>query len=149
MTRTTTPTALTLAGLLLGAALLPACQSVNTSRRAEPIGRPDVVQDTQDLRDGGLGNKAAILQVRQAEMPNGLLKIEADLQNLTRRTRRIDYRFEWFDLNGMRVRSAQPGWLNTRIGAGEVVTVSAVAPTRRAVDYELKLVEANTVVKPR
>ena len=129
--------------------LLVACQSVNTSRRAEPVGRPDVVQDVQDVRDGGLGDKAAILQVRQAQTPSGLLRIEADLQNLTRRTRRIDYRFEWFDLDGMRVRSAQPGWLNTRIGAGEVVTVSAVAPTGRAVDYELKLVEANSVVKPR
>ena len=139
------------AGLLSLVALasLPACQGVNTTQREVPVGRPDVVEDRRVELDGTLARKAAITEVRQGRTPGGLLRVEVDVQNLTRRQRRIDYRFEFTDGDGMAVRGGVPGWLQERLQSGELLTLSATAPTADADDFKLKMLEANTIIKPR
>lgn len=128
---------------------LPACQGVNTTQREAPTARPDVVPDRRVELDGTLSRKAAVIEVRQGRTPGGLLRVEVDVQNLTRRQRRIDYRFEFTDSDGLAARGGTPGWLQERLQSGELLTLSATSPTPTADDFTLKLLEANTLLKPR
>ncbi len=131
--------------LLAGVAGFSGCSktTVNTVERAEPVGQRQMVSDKRVLTDAGLNRRARILSVNDGMTPGGLLKVQVEIQNMTRSLQRINYRFEWFDLNGMQVNTpATAALLQLQIEGKESTFISSLAPTPACRDFRLKLIEA-------
>lgn len=56
--------------------------------------------------------------------------------------RSFNYRFEWFDANGVQVNTPTSTYLPRQIEGKESIFISAVAPTPSAKDFRLKLLES-------
>lgn len=67
---------------------------------------------------------------------NGLLRIDIDLENDKSRNQQIEYRFFWYEANGM---SAAPdeAWKPLILYPDEKRTISTLAPTVSAKDFSM------------
>lgn len=129
--------------VLLVVGLLTGCQSVNTSERADPRSNPTVVQDHRIVTDLTLRTKANVREIREGVVGNGLLKVQAEIYNGWRSRQRVNYRFDWVDESGLVIDTPLSRWTSLSLAGKEATWVSAVAPTPRAVDFRLKLIEPN------
>ncbi len=129
--------------LLLPAVLLLAgCgTTVNTVSRADSLAAPSMVADRRVITDNSLAGMVRVVSVNQATVSGNLLKIQATIENLKRSTKTLNYKFEWVDENGMAVDSPNETWKQIRLQPRETTTISTVAITPRAVDFNLKLKE--------
>jgi len=130
---------------IFGALLLLAAgcgNTVNTVERAQPVGEKQMVSDKRIITDAGLNDYAKVIGVNQTTVSGNILKIQVELRNTTRSAKRINYKFEWFDMDGMIVDSPTTMWKTEVIEAKETKTLTAVAPNPRAKDFRLKLQDA-------
>ncbi len=67
-----------------------------------------------------------------------LLKIDANLNNDSSRVKRIAYKFRWIDREGMRAWEEET-WKPLLMYENSNITVNAVSPTNKAVDFRLLL----------
>ena len=130
---------LTLAGLA-GLLVLSACTTVNTVERATPEGQRQMVTDKRVLTDASLSRGVRIVGVN--EMPGEFLKVQIELENTTRSAKRFNYRFEWFDANGMQLNTPTSTYISRQIEGKESLFISAMAPTATAKDFRVKLIES-------
>ncbi len=122
--------------------LLAGCgTTVNTVSRADSLAAPSMVADRRVITDNSLAGMVRVVSVNQATVSGNLLKIQATIENLKRSTKTLNYKFEWIDENGMAVDSPNEVWKQIRLQPRETTTVSTVAVTPRAVDFNLKLKE--------
>lgn len=122
--------------------LLPACRSVNSTQRADPVGQANYVDDKRVQTDLTLRRGARIISVNESVAPGDLLKIQVTLHNNRSRSKRIAYKFEWFDLDGMMVDTVMSTWQVKTIQGGEDLTLTGIAPNNRAKDFRIKIQEA-------
>ena len=129
------------ASLLAGVATLCGCaSSMNTTERAQPVGQAEMVDEKRVLTDRGLDVRARIMGVNQSTTAGGMLKVQVELLNTTRSTRNLHYRFEWFDQNGMEVKTpATVARIPLTLEGKESKFISGVAPTPACKDFRLKL----------
>lgn len=71
-------------------------------------------------------------------MDDGLLRIDVDLENDKSRNQQIEYRFLWFEPNGMSV-GPEEAWKPLVLYPDERRTIRTVAPSVRALDFQLIL----------
>ena len=71
-------------------------------------------------------------------MTGDLLKIDASLNNDSSRVKRIAYKFRWIDREGMRAWEEET-WKPLLMYENSNITVNAVSPTNKAVDFRLLL----------
>jgi uncharacterized protein YcfL len=115
--------------------LLTACAStVNTVERAVPIGQRQMVNDKRVITDAGLNRAVRIVGVNEA--PGEFIKVQIEL------LKSFNYRFEWFDANGVQVSSPTASYIPRQIEGKESIFISAVAPTPSAKDFRLKLIDS-------
>ena len=119
------------------------CKTVNTAERAAPRATAQVVQDHRVVTDSSLANKGLIVQIREATAGGNLLKIQAEIVNTTSSRHQVNYRFEWIDQDGMVIDTSMSRWTQISLAGKESTAISSVAPTPKAVDFRLKLLEAN------
>lgn len=117
------------------------CQTVNTVERAESRAAARVIQDKRVTTDSSLKAKALVVDLRETTVGNGLLKVQAQLRNTTHHRKRFNYRFDWIDDAGMVIDTPMSSWKPFSLAGKESGFVAAVAPTPRAVDFRLKLIE--------
>jgi len=67
-----------------------------------------------------------------------LLKIDANLNNDSKSVKRIAYKFRWIDREGMRA-AEEEAWKPLMMYENSNLTVAAVAPSVKAVDFRLIL----------
>ena len=132
---------LALACVLLGAATISSCASVNTVERETPIGTRHVITDKRVITDESLGNKVSIVGVNDATTPGGFLQIQIEVLNESRSMQDFNYRIEWFDMNGMALNTPSSVWIPRQIEGKETLTITAVAPTPTAKDFRVKFLE--------
>ena len=126
----------------VGILLVSGCKtSVNSVENAQKEGQRQMVSDSRVITDGTLNKKVSIVGVNQSMTPGGLLKIQVELLNRTRSLCNFNYRFEWFDANGMLMNSLSPAVVGSTIEGKESKFISAVAPTPACKDFRLKLLE--------
>jgi uncharacterized protein YcfL len=125
--------------LALGLGLLVGCTTVNTVERAEPVGQRQLVNDKRIVTDASLNRAVRIVAVN--EIPGEFLKVQIELQNTTRSLRSFNYRFEWFDANGMQVNSPTSVYIPRQIEGKENLFISTTAPAPTAKDFRVKLIE--------
>ena len=131
---------LSLAGI--GLLALSGCTTVNTVENADKQGQRQMVTDQRAITDASLGRKVSIVGVNQSLTPGGLLKVQVELQNRTRSLQRFNYRFEWFDANGMQVTTVASALLPDQIEGRESKFIFGVAPNPNCKDFRVKFIEA-------
>lgn len=117
--------------------------NVNTVERANPQAKPDMIADKRIITDASLGGLIRIVSVNESIVSGNLKKVQVTLENVKNNTRRVSYKFEWIDQDGMATNSVVQSWQSLSFVGGETQMVSAVAISPKAVDFKLKLVEAN------
>ena len=128
------------AASLLG---LAGCTTVNTVENAQKEGQRQMVTDLRAVTDASLARKVSIVGVNQAMTPGGLLKVQVELLNRTRSLQRFNYRFEWFDANGMQVNNVISAVIPDQIEGKESKMISSIAPSPSCKDFRVKFIEAN------
>jgi uncharacterized protein YcfL len=131
---------LPLAGI--GLLALTGCTTVNTVENADKQGQRQMITDQRAITDASLGRKVSIVGVNQSMMPGGLLKVQVELENRTRSLQRFNYRFEWFDANGMQVTTVASALLPDQIEGKESKFIFGVAPNPNCKDFRVKFIEA-------
>lgn len=138
--KTLVPIPKSILGLALTLSLVVGCKTtLNTVERAEPVGQRQLVTDKRIITDASLNRAVRIAGVN--ETPGEFLKVQIELQNTTRSLKSFNYRFEWFDANGMQVNSPTSIYIPRQIEGKESLFIGAIAPTPTAKDFRLKLIE--------
>jgi uncharacterized protein YcfL len=127
--------------VLLSLSLLTGCHSVNSSERAVPEALPQGIETKQVVRDVSLEKKASVVEIRESRTASGLLRIQAQIVNRTSRRQDISYCFEWFDKDGMAVKTPLSVWRTVSLAPKEQIAVGGTSPTEAVVDFRLKLKE--------
>jgi uncharacterized protein YcfL len=122
---------------------LTGCTTVNTVENAQKEGQRQMITDARAITDGSLARKVSIVGVNQAMTPGGLLKIQVELLNRTRSLQRFNYRFEWFDANGMQVNNVISAVIPDQIEGKESKMISSIAPSPSCRDFRVKFIEAD------
>lgn len=132
-------------GLLVCLAVVEGCGTpLNTTERAQPTASPAMVEDKRIVTDSKLDFRARIMGVSESLTPGESLKVQVEIQNNSRHRRRVQYRFEWFDPNGMEVSSpATRGYVPVQLEGKESKFISGVAPHPTCRDFRLKLTRAD------
>jgi len=129
-------------GFSAGLLTVSGCKtSMNSVENAQKSGHREMVSDSRVISDGSLNKKVSVVGVNQTMTPGGLLKVQVELLNRTRSYQAFNYRFEWFDANGMQMNSLSPAVIGSTIEGKESKFISAVAPTPMCKDFRLKLLE--------
>ena len=123
------------------AALVAGCAStINSYEPAEQQAIIKPVQDKRVITDSALASKAFVAQINKADA-GGLLKIQAKIVNNTNSYCMVNYKFTWFDKDGMEFDSTTSKWQNIVLEGREAKFISAVAPSENVADFSLKLLE--------
>jgi len=115
--------------------------TVNTVENADKTGVREMVRDRRVVSDRTLENRIAVVGINQVQTPAGFLRVQVEFYNLKRTVQSFFYTLEWFDADGMRVETATGGWTEQQILARESLFVTFTAPSPRAKDFVLKMVE--------
>ena len=98
-----------------------------------------MVDDIRIVTDSAVDDYAYVAGINEAKTQGGLLKIQAEIVNRSSAYRNVNYKFEWFDSDGMAINSPNSVWISIPIEGGESRNISAVAPSPKAADFKLKL----------
>jgi len=129
------------ASIVIAASLVGCGTPTNSVQRADPVGQRQMVDDKRLLVDASLDLRARVVGVNQAMTAGGLLKVQAEIMNQSRYQKKFNYRWEWFDQNGMQV--STPGTdvlIPVVIEGKESKFISGLAPTPACQDFRLKLI---------
>lgn len=126
---------------LLLAALASGCKTgVNVIEPARPAASADVILDNRIILDRALARHLDVEYLNQA-FTGDLRTVQATIRNTTGRPIQFQYRYDWFDDEGMQVSSPAATWVVRTLEPGESTTLSAVAPTPRAADFRFQITE--------
>lgn len=127
--------------MLVAALVAAGCHnSMNTVQNAQQVGQRTMISDQRVISDTGLARKVGVVGINTVTTPGGFLKVQAELLNQTRSLQTFNYRFEWFDANGMQISAPAGAAIAGEIDGGESKFINAIAPTEAAKDFRLKLI---------
>ncbi|MCD8483180.1 MAG: YcfL family protein [Verrucomicrobia bacterium] len=75
--------------------------------------------------------------IRAAYTDSGFPRVEASLSSISRGRISIQYRFAWFDANGMEIAAGTGGWNTLSLAARETATIQGVARSQDAVQFRI------------
>jgi len=140
MNRTWTITALLVAALAAGCATKKGFEKPGFAFGC-PVGDAKVssMEDLVKLKVLHEGKRTTIEATEmRCTMAGDLQKIDVNLNNDSSQVKRITYKFRWIDREGMRAWEEEV-WKPLLMYESSNITVSAVAPTNKAVDFRLIL----------
>jgi len=140
MNRTWTIVALLVAALGSGCAAKKGFEKPGFSFGC-PIGDAKVssMEDLVTLKVVYEGKRTTIEATEmRCTMTGDLYKVDVNLNNDSSQVKRITYKFRWIDREGMRAWEEEV-WKPLLMYENSNITVSAVAPTNKAVDFRLIL----------
>jgi uncharacterized protein YcfL len=79
-----------------------------------------------------------VVQVNESVVSGDLTKVQVILRSTSNRAKSINYRFDWYDLDGIVVTTNNP-WKSLTLQGQQQVAVTATAPNPRAKDFRLNL----------
>jgi uncharacterized protein YcfL len=98
--------------------------------RASVVVDGDVAIDASLATDNsGVARHVSLVGVTTRMLDNGLLRVQARLASNDHRDYAVQYKFRWYDANGMEIGGGGSSpWLPITIHGGEVVQPEGVAP---------------------
>lgn len=131
-----------LTGFLISTAVVSSsCTTVNTVGRETPAGTHQMIADKRVITDATLNRKVSIVGLNENTTSGGFLQVQIELLNQKNSLQEFSYNFEWFDMNGMIIRTPTSVWTPRHIEGRETLTITAVAPTTTAKDFRVKFIE--------
>ena len=140
MNRTGTIVALLAAALAAGCATKKGFEKPGFAYGC-PLGdaKASSMDDLVRLKVVSEGKRTTILATEMRCSNSGdLIKIDANLNNDSSRVKRIAYKFRWIDREGMRAWEEEV-WKPLLMYESSNLTINAVSPTSKAVDFRLLL----------
>lgn len=89
-----------------------------------------------------LSRNLQVVSINQAKANEDLLKIQVNLENLTRQALNLNYKIEWMDEDGIVLNDSSAVWMPLYVRGAENVAVQSVASTPKAKNFWLKLQKA-------
>lgn len=149
-----------LLGMVCGLLLLAigsGCQSsVNTVENQEKNMTPNIITDRRFVTDGFLRDRLKLTQLAASDTPEGLLRVQLTAVNVrtgvfsqlwssmtSDNPYKIQYKFSWFDKNGMAFDTILSTWYDLTVIPGETVHIQSVAPNKDCKDFLINLKEAD------
>lgn len=126
---------LLLSGLFLGFAA-SCTRPVSSVERESPIGVPSIIEDRRVITDSRMALQ--VVQVNESVVSGDLTRVQVVVQNTSNRPKTVNYRFDWYDMDGMQVTTNAP-WKTLRIQGQQTSPLTATAPNPRARDFRLNL----------
>jgi uncharacterized protein YcfL len=124
---------------MLGIALLAGCSTVNTVEPANPEARPTRVDDKRIITDSDLNDIAYVQNVYVTTVSGNLKRVQVTIRNLTSTVKNVNYKFTWFDGQGIVVDSPMSLYQSVSIEGGASLPLTSTAPNPKAVDFKLEL----------
>lgn len=130
--------------LLAGLSLMLGCTgvSVNTVENADKSAAMHILRDTRVDTDAHLADDFGIVRLNTAENAAGLLRVQAEMENFTRKRMTVNFALEWYDASAMRIDTAGGGWQQVAFEPRESRSMVFTAPSREARDFRIKLQNA-------
>ena len=142
---------LALSGLLL----LCSCQNtVNTIENANQQMHVQHVADRRFITDNFLRDRLGVRRIIEGETAAGIKQVQIEVINLRtgvwdqaltgitgENPYPVDYKFIWFDENGMEVRNINSDWKRLTIYPGQIAHIKGIAPSIYAKDFQISLKE--------
>lgn len=144
MKKTNRATALLLlpAALVLGATTACTTPTVNTVESATPKARVTPEQMRHFKTDRALDRVARPVFLQTGKGADGQsLKVQAQVQNTTRKTAVFHYRVNWFDAQGLALSGYTPAMHTVELSGGEIKSITVTAPSSAAVDFQIVFIE--------
>jgi len=130
-----------LVGLMLAAAA--GCNTnqnaVNTVEPSNPAYASRSIPDKRVVSDYATAHAVHILKVVEGSSETGLARVGVEVQNQSLSVFRFNYRFDWFDAQGLPVSSPASTMISQTLEAGQPFTLTSIAPTPGAKDFRLSI----------
>lgn len=88
--------------------------------------------------DPSFGNQVSIVRVAHDQVGE-LMRGTVTLQSNRRRSLQMQYRFSWYDSNGMEIDGGGQPFRDLIIEGRDTVTVSSVAPSPHAAEFKIRV----------
>ena len=121
--------------LLLGVAIASGCASVSTG--GFQISACEGAKEMGDVRieDCQFARKFSVEAAAVRREPSGFARAQFFIKSLRRQDIPIQYKFKFFDSDGLEVQPNVRAWEQLIIHGGESITLSAVAPDKSVVKF--------------
>jgi uncharacterized protein YcfL len=94
-------------------------------------------QDKRVLMDPALGHVIKVVAIKSTTSPEGYLRIQLNVQNLTGSSRNFTYRIDWLDQDEVALPMASVSWLPWMLLSHETSFLAATSPTPSAKDFRV------------
>ena len=132
--------------LIVGMVLLPGCAPTSGAEGRAKVGWTDdgapLLNTKVVYNSSTLSRKVAIEEMTSFKAGD-MLQAQVMLRSKAGDTINLQYKFEWFDLNGLALNAASATWKPLLIYGKESKTIQGVAPDPRGRDYKLLLRDAD------
>jgi uncharacterized protein YcfL len=133
------PATLLVAALCAGGCSTTAGIEARGTRTYNEDGAPGLDKQVV-INNSGLARDIAVTDLKGVTVGN-LLKAQASLRSKDRDTVPIQYKFDWFDAEGMELAAGGSAWKPLLVHGRETKTIQGVAPDPRAREFKLKIRE--------
>ena len=131
--------------LIVGMAVLSGCAATSGAEGRAKVGWRDdgapLLNTKVVYNSTSLSRKIAIDEMTSSKAGDMLLA-QVTLHSKAAETLSFQYKFEWFDLNGLALNAASATWKPLIIYGKESKTIQGLAPDPRGRDYKLLLRDA-------
>lgn len=132
--------------LIVGTALLPGCSATSGAEGRAKVGWTDdgapMLNTKVVYNSSSLSRKVAIEEMTSSKAGDMLLA-QVTMRSKAGDTINLQYKFEWFDLNGLALDAASATWKPLIIYGKESKTIQDLAPDPRGREYKLLLRDAD------
>lgn len=113
---------------------------VNTIVNANPVANIQRVEDARCYMDPTFGQILACTEIRESQTNDGYKRVQVFLKNFSTVTAPCNYRFNWYDENGVEVVVPDNEmWKHLNVVPGDEVTLTSIAPSRKCADFKLRI----------
>ena len=124
-----------LAGLYTGCGSNPVIYA-EKENPADLSGEPNL---TRVFISGEFAKDIQVDGVNQTHVSGDLLKVQFNVRNVDKKPRRILYKIEWFDANGIMINDSSQFQQSQLMRGNEPVALQAVATTPKAQNFRIKI----------
>lgn len=131
------------------------CQNtVNTVENTDKTMTPNTITDTRFVTDDFLKDRLALKNVNISRTAGNFLMVQLEAKNVQTGTfaqawswikgdqpYKVMYKFDWFDQNGIQVKSVLSNWRQTTVIPGESVYFQGLAPSAACNDFKISIKE--------
>lgn len=132
--------------LIVGMVALSGCSATSGAEGRAKVGWTDegapLLNTKVVYNSSNLSRKVAIEEMTSSKAGD-MLFAQVTMRSKAGETLNLQYKFEWFDLNGLALNAASATWKPLIIYGKESKTIQGLAPDPRGRDYKLLLRDAD------